>query len=98
MRMTMLRILVLVFCVTAPTFAADPADLKSQAKARKQSGDARGALELFNKLAEVEPASADIEDEIGFLLAVLNQPAEAKAHFQRATTLQRSYAPAWYHL
>src|SRR3954451_5951494 len=79
--------------------AGTPAtSLKAQAQSLKQRGDARGALDAYRKAAEAEPQSAELQDEIGFLYAVLKQPAEAKEYFRRAVALQPGYAPAWYHL
>ena len=73
-------------------------DLKRQAAALKAKGDAAGALALTVKAAEADPKSAELEDEIGFLLAVLNRGAEAIPHFEHAIELQSSYAAAHFHL
>src|SRR5437763_9670800 len=64
----------------------------------KARGDAAGALAAWEKAAEANPKSARIQDEIGFLLAVLNKPADAVRHFTRALELDVRYAPAHYHL
>src|ERR1700728_2965481 len=74
------------------------AELKQQADARKAVGDAAGALEFMEKAAEADPRSAEFEDEIGFLLAVLQRNPEAKPHFERAIDLVPGYAAAHYHL
>src|ERR1700733_8600219 len=74
------------------------AELKQQADALKARGDAAGALELTEKAAEADPKSAALEDEIGFLLAVLKRSPEAKPHFERAFDLNPGYAAAYFHL
>src|SRR5580692_7656486 len=73
-------------------------ELKQQADALKARGDAAGALDLTEKAAEADPKSAELEDEIGFLLAVLKRNPEAKPHFERAIQMEPGYAPAQYHL
>src|SRR5947209_2766844 len=50
--------------------------LRQQAEALKAKGDAAGALAVFEKAAAADPKSADIEDQIGFLLAVLKRAPE----------------------
>jgi len=72
-------------------------ELKRQAAALKAKGDAAGALALTVKAAAEDPKSAELEDEIGFLLAVLNRAAEAIPHFEHAIELQAAYAPAHFH-
>src|ERR1035438_4400054 len=74
------------------------AELKQQADALKARGDAAGALALTEKAAEADPKSAALEDEIGFLLAVLKRSQEAKPHFERALELDSGYAAAYFHL
>src|SRR5579859_6384992 len=71
-----------------------------QARARelKARGDAAGSLAAWQKAAELDPKSAAIEDEIGFLLAVLNRHAEAAQHLEHAVALDARFAPARYHL
>ncbi|HEY2016967.1 MAG TPA: hypothetical protein VGH38_25860, partial [Bryobacteraceae bacterium] len=44
--------------------------LESRAAALKARGDGAGALALWEKAAALDPQSARIQDEIGFLLAV----------------------------
>src|SRR5688500_2555543 len=73
-------------------------ELTREAAARKAQGNPQGALELYQKAAKLSPNSASIQNEIGFLLAVLQKPAEAKDHFQKAIELQPDFAPALYHL
>src|SRR5580704_3193659 len=73
------------------------AQLKQQAAALKARGDAAGALALTEKAAEADPRSAELQDEVGFLLAVLKRGPEAKPHFERAIQLEPGYAPAHFH-
>src|SRR5215510_3675736 len=73
-------------------------ELEARASALKQRGDAIGALAAYEKAATLSPESAAIQHEIGFLLAVLKRPTDAKPHFRRAIELQRNYAPPYYHL
>ena len=73
-------------------------DLESQAAAARARGDASGALAAWQKAAALDPKSARIQDEIGFLLAVLNRRDEASGHFERALALDPKFAPAQYHL
>ena len=73
-------------------------DLESRAAALKAAGDAAGALAAWQQAAALDPQSAHIEDEIGFLLAVLNRREEAVRHLERAVELDPRFAPAQYHL
>ena len=71
------------------------AQLESRARELKARGDAAGSLEAWQKAAALDPKSAAIQDEIGFLLAVLNRRQEAIQHFERAVSLDpRSATPA----
>src|SRR4051812_9527342 len=84
--------------LTQVSGATTAAELRSQAQALKKRGDAKGALEAYRRAAALEPASAELEDEIGFLYAVLKQTDDAKQHFRKAVQLQPSLGQAWYHL
>ena len=55
--------------------------LEARARELKARGDASGSLEAWQKAATLDPKSAPIQDEIGFLLAVLNRRQEAIQHF-----------------
>jgi hypothetical protein len=46
----------------------------------------------------LDPQSARIEDEIGFLLGVLQRPDEATRHFERQLQLDSQLAAAQYHI
>ena len=71
---------------------------RTQGEALKRRGDAEGALAFYQRAAAQAPTSAEIQDELGFLLAVLKRPGEAKPHFRRAIEIERNFAPAYYHL
>ena len=78
--------------------ASSVQELEAKATALKLKGDAAGALAAYEQAAELDPKSARVQDEIGFLLAVLNRRMEAIARFERALALDAHYAPAQYHL
>src|ERR1700687_3711888 len=69
-----------------------------QGQAFKAKGDAAPALHAFEQALLLDPKSADIEDEVGFLTAAMNRSADAIPHFVRAIELDPSFAPAHYHL
>src|SRR5712692_5077441 len=71
---------------------------EQRARELKAKGDAAGALAAYEEAAKLAPRSARLQDEAGFLLAVLNRNVEAIAKFQRAIELDAKYAPAHYHL
>src|SRR5271154_1945088 len=73
-------------------------ELESQALELKLKGDAAGALAAYQQAAALDPESARLQDEIGFLLAVLNRRDEAIEHFKHAVDLDLKFAPAHYHL
>ena len=54
-------------------------DIEARARELKARGDAAGALALYE---QADPKSARVQDEIGFLLAVLNRRAEALERFR----------------
>src|SRR5437879_4242183 len=74
------------------------ADYVKQGQAFKAKGDAAAALRAFERALSLDPKSAQIEDEIGFVLAAVNRREEAIAHFEKAIALEPSFAPAHYHL
>ena len=91
------RILLIGALFHVAATAQTASQLRRQADSLKAKGDAAGALELTLKAAEANPKSAELEDEIGFLLAVLGRGPEARPHFARAVELQPGYAPAHFH-
>ena len=88
---------VLSICVLAAAADSLP-DLEARGAALKSRGDAAGALEAYEKAAALNPESARLEDEVGFLLAVLQRRDEALRKFQQAIDLDPKFAPAQYHL
>src|SRR5829696_4140762 len=87
---------ILVFALAM--LAAQTVDWGAKGKALKQAGDAAGALEAFRKAEALHPKSASLQDEIGFLLAVLGRQDEAISQFERAIQLDPTYAAAHFHL
>src|SRR5580698_9482263 len=73
-------------------------DLEARAAALIAKGDAAGALEAYEQAAAADPQSARLQDQAGFLLAVLNRREEAIQRFQKALDLDPKYAVAQYHL
>ena len=53
---------------------------------------------MLSKAAGTGPASAESEDRIGFLLAVLGRQTDAIEHFQKSISLDTRFAAAHYHL
>src|ERR1700684_2565698 len=99
MRGTMFR--QILFFAALPFLIANAqtaAELKQEAEVLKARGDAAGALERMVQAVEADPTSAGLEDETGFLLAVLKRNPEAKPHFERAIQLDPTYAAAHFHL
>jgi len=78
------RLVTCVFVAISIASGQTLAELEADAASLKAKGDAAGALALFQKASAVAPESARIQDEIGFLLAVLKRPSEAKPYFHRS--------------
>ena len=78
--------------------ADSPAAWTNRAEELIRSGDKAGALSALSKAAEATPATAESEDRIGFLLAVLQQQTEAIAHFRKSIAIDWRYAAAHFHL
>ncbi len=81
-------------CLAAQT----PADLANQAEAALRAGDTRNGMALLNQAAQAAGATAESEDHIGFLLAVVGRGPEALERFHKAIALNADFAPAHYHL
>lgn len=92
-----MRLLFLLALIELAT-AQNPATWRSEASALKSKGDVAGALAAFEKAANAEPFAADLQDEIGFLLAAQARHPDALARFEKAIALDAKYAPARYHL
>src|SRR5215510_10277605 len=92
----------LVFLLVAITLPAHGQETLKQIESRaielKSRGDAAGSLAAWRQAAALDPKSARIQDEIGFLLVVLNRREEAMRSFERAIDLDPQFAPAHYHL
>ena len=74
--------------IAIPAHAETLQEVKARAAALKAKGDAAGALAAYERAAELAPQAAEIQDEIGFLMAATNRAAEAKTRFERAIQLQ----------
>src|SRR5947209_5712167 len=95
----MMRLLSLImFLPLIAPAAGSVKEIESRAVELKAKGDAAGALAAYQEAAALEPKSAHFQDEIGFLLAVLNRQSEAVEHFKTAIDLDSRYAAAHYHL
>ena len=83
------------FLVLAAAVCAQPLpDRLREAAAKKAQGDAPGALAAYEEAARLAPKSAEVQHEIGFLMAVLKRPQEAQQHFREAVRLDPNYAAA----
>src|SRR5580704_903362 len=94
-----MRVLLFTLSVAMLAIASsDVGEIEARAIALKSKGDAAGALAAYEQAAALDPKSARFQDEIGFLLAVLNRRDEAVSRFKRAIELDPRYAPAHFHL
>src|SRR5215472_2264304 len=94
----MLRPSLVLFLLVIAVHAQDLRQIEDRAAELKSHGDAAGALAEWQKAAALDPKSARIQDEIGFLLAVLQRHAEAVERLERAVNLDPRLAVAQYHL
>ena len=78
--------------------AETPGEWAGEAERLIRSGKPQEGLAALTKAAESPGASAQSEDRIGFLFAVLGRQSEATAHFEKSLSFNRDYAPAHYHL
>jgi len=72
--------------------AETPEEWVTRAEQLIRSGNTQGALDALSQAAAAAPASAESEDKIGFLLAVLGRQSDAIQHFQKSISLDSSYA------
>lgn len=93
-RLRAFLLLAVAVCLGAQT----PADLANQAEAALRAGDTRNGLALLNQAAQAAGATAESEDHVGFLFAVVGRGAEALERFHKAIALDANFAPAHYHL
>ena len=82
----MIRLIFLLVSVNS-VLAQTSADWLAQATALKAKGDAANALAAFEQAGILNPKSAYIQDEIGFLLAVQRQREASIARFEQAIAL-----------
>jgi superkiller protein 3 len=75
-----------------------PADWAVEAERLIRSGNTQEGLAALARAAEQPGGSAESEDHIGFLFAVLGRQSEAAAHFEKSLSSNPGYAPAHYHL
>src|SRR6266436_4823679 len=87
-----------VFVCLVLAGAESAAEWVRQGREFKAKGDAAAALRAFERASSLDPASAEIEDEVGFLLAATSRPSAAIPHFEKAVRLDPDFAPAHYHL
>src|SRR3982751_4087293 len=87
----------LLAVIAATAFGQETLEqLESRAIELKSRGDAAGALAAWRQAAALDPGSARIQDEIGFLLVVLNRRDEALQYFERAVRLDAKFVPGHY--
>jgi len=82
--MRLLPALLVAITLFADEAPATLAQLRAQAHALKIKGDAAGALAACREAIALAPNSAELHDEAGFLLAVLNRRQEAISYFAKA--------------
>jgi len=78
--------------------AAAPTEWAEKAERLIRAGNSQEGLAALMKAAGLPGTSAESEDRIGFLFAVLGRQSDAIGHFEKSLSLSRSYAPAHYHL
>ena len=78
--------------------AQTPADLANQAEKLLRAGDKQGGIAMLDKAAQAPGATAESEDHVGFLMAVVGRGPEALEHFQKSISLNADYAAAHYHM
>ena len=59
-----------------------------------QMGQLDGALEMGRRAAQANPRSAPTQMVLGMIMEQLHRPAEARAHFEMALSLDPNFAPA----
>jgi tetratricopeptide (TPR) repeat protein len=84
----------LAFCQATQTAS----ELADKAEGLIRAGQAQNALAVLEQAAHARGATAESEDRVGFLLAVLGRNSDALEHFHKAIALNSDFAPAHYHL
>jgi protein O-GlcNAc transferase len=92
------RICIFAILLGTALQADTPAELADKAEQLIRSGNNDEAMATLAKAAEATPATAESEDRIGFLYAVLRQQSTARAHFEKSVRANAAYAPAHFHL
>src|SRR5207247_9336680 len=82
----------------AQTRSTAPPVWRAEVDALKVTGDAAAAVAKLKQLEQTSKPSAALEDEMGFLLAVLNRGPEAIDRFRKAPAIDPNFAAAHYHL
>ncbi|HVW86760.1 MAG TPA: tetratricopeptide repeat protein, partial [Bryobacteraceae bacterium] len=90
--------LIVLIAAAAPAGQDTLKQVESRALELRSRGDAAGSLAEWEKAEKLAPKSANIQDQIGFLLAVLNRQQEAIGRFETSIALDAKFAPAHYHL
>jgi protein O-GlcNAc transferase len=85
-----------VFCSVA--LADSPQELAGRAEQLIRNGDKAQAIQTLSEAEKAVPATAESEDRIGFLYAVLGRGPDAIQHFQRSLAIDASYPAAHFHL
>jgi tetratricopeptide (TPR) repeat protein len=91
-------ICIVAILLSAAVKADTQAELVDKAEQLIRSGSRDEALAALAKAAEATPATAESEDRIGFLYAVLQQQSDAQTHFEKSFQANAGYAPAHFHL
>lgn len=91
--------LCLIVCLLGTQLWADSqAELADRAEQQIRAGNKDAALATLGNAAAVSRATAESEDRIGFLYAVLQKTPDAISHFESSIHLNADYAPAHFHL
>jgi tetratricopeptide (TPR) repeat protein len=93
-----LRVSLVACSLAGPLEAGMPSDLVSRAEQLIRSGNKKEALTALSTASQSAPCSAQTEDRIGFLFAVLALQNDAIEHFQKSIALDAGYPMAHYHL
>lgn len=72
------------------------ADLVLKAKERIEAGDVEGGLEAFRRIAEANPDTPEVYNNLGAICAAMGRHDEAEEAFGRATDLTPHAPNPWY--
>jgi protein O-GlcNAc transferase len=79
-------------------FVQSPAELAARAEQLIQARNAPAALEALSFASQAPGNTAETEDRIGFLYAVLGRSNEALEHFKKSLSINPEFALAHFHL